>query len=84
MDSCCHSAAVSKIMAFTDIQGIHKGNRAVTMLLQLASFSGGRSTMRFYRWIKLFDNRVAMSNWTDDEIVNMLVTKLASAANEMH
>jgi len=39
--------------------------------------------MRFDRWIKLFDNIVAMSNWTDDEIVNMLVTKLTGAANEM-
>ena len=83
MDSCSHSAAVSQIMALTDIQGIHKGNRAVTMLLQLPSFSGGPSTMRFDRWIKLFDNIVAMSNWSDDEIVNMLVTKLTGAANEM-
>jgi hypothetical protein len=83
MDSCSHSAAVTQIMALTDIQGIHKGNRAVTMLLQLPSFSGGPATMRFDRRIKLFDNIVAMSNWTNDEIVNMLVTKLTDAANEM-
>ncbi len=83
MDSCSHAAAVSQIIALTDIQGIHKGNRAVTMFLQLPSFSGGPSTMRFDRWIKLLDNIVAISNWTDDEIVNMLVTKLTGAANEM-
>ena len=39
--------------------------------------------MRFDRWIKLFDNIVAMSNWTDDKIFNMLVTKLTGTANEM-
>ena len=68
MGPCSHSAAVSQIMSLTDIQGIHKGNRVVTMLLQLSSFSGGPSTMRFDRGIKLFDNIMAMSNWTDDEI----------------
>jgi hypothetical protein len=70
-------------MALTDLQSVHKGNRAVTMLLQVPSFNGDPSTMRFDRWIKLFDNIVAMSNWTDDEIVNMLVTKVTGAANEM-
>ncbi len=39
--------------------------------------------MRFDQWIKLFDNIVTMSNWTDEEIVTMLVTKLTGAANEM-
>ena len=39
--------------------------------------------MRFDQWIKLFDNIVIMSNWTDKEIVTMLVTKLTGAANEM-
>ena len=65
MDSYSHSTTVSQIMALTDIQGIHKGNQAVTML-QLPSFSGGPSTMCFDRWIKFFDNIVTMSNWTDD------------------
>jgi hypothetical protein len=83
MDSFSQQAAISQIMTLTDIQDIHKGNRAVTMLLQLPSFSGGPSTMRFDQWIKLFDNIVAMSNWTDEEIVTMLVTKLTGAANEM-
>jgi hypothetical protein len=83
MNSCSHSAAVPEIMVHTNMQGIHKGNRAVTILLQLPSFSGGPSTMRFDRWVKLFDNIVAMSKWTDDEIVNILVTKLTGAANEM-
>ena len=39
--------------------------------------------MRFDRWIKLFDNIVAMSNWTDDKIVNILVTKVTGAAIKM-
>jgi hypothetical protein len=82
MDSFSQQAAVSQIMTLTDIQGIHKGNRAVTMLLQLPFFSGGPA-MRSDQWIKLFDNIVAMSNWTDEEIVTMLVTKLTGAANEM-
>ena len=70
-------------MALTDIKGIHKGNRAVTMLLQLPSFTGGTQTMRFDRRIKLFYNIVAMSNWFDEEFVNKLVKKLKGAANEM-
>ncbi len=81
-DSFSQPATVSQ-MALTDLQSVHKGNRAVTMLLQVPSFNGDPSTMRFDRWIKLFDNIVAMSSWTDDEIVNMLVTKLTGAANEM-
>ena len=27
--------------------------------------------MRFDQWIKLFDNIVTMSNWTDEEIVTV-------------
>ena len=81
-DSFSQPATVSQ-MALADLQSVHKGNRAVTMLLQVPSFNGDPSTMRFDRWIKLFDNIVAMSNWTDDEIVNMLVTKVTGAANEM-
>ena len=81
-DSFSQPATVSQ-MALADLQSVHKGNRAVTMLLQVPSFNGDPSTMRFDRWIKLFDNIVAMSNWTDDEIVNMLVTKVTGATNEM-
>jgi hypothetical protein len=39
--------------------------------------------MTFDHWIKLFDNVVAKSNWTEKETVNMLVTKLTGATHEM-
>jgi hypothetical protein len=57
-------------MALGDLNDLKKGNRALTMLLQLPNFSGGPKSIRFDRWIKLFDNIVAMSNWKDDETVN--------------
>ncbi len=70
-------------MALGDLNDLQKGNRALTMPLQLPNFSGGPTSIRFDIWIKLFDNIVAMSNWTDDEMVNMLITKLTGPAHEM-
>ncbi|KAK4006748.1 hypothetical protein OUZ56_011906 [Daphnia magna] len=51
-------------LSLGDLQDYQKGQRALTMLLQIPNFSGGL-TARFDRWIKLFDNVVAMSNWTE-------------------
>ncbi|KAI9552210.1 hypothetical protein GHT06_022553 [Daphnia sinensis] len=52
------------------------------MLIQLQNFTGGPST-RFDRWIKLFENVVAMSNWNEKEKMNMLVTKMAGPAHDI-
>ncbi|KAK4013587.1 hypothetical protein OUZ56_026140 [Daphnia magna] len=65
-----------------DLQELQKGQRAQTMLIQLQNFTGGPST-RFDRWIKLFENIVAMSNWKEKEKINMLVTKMASSAYDI-
>ncbi|KAK4045297.1 hypothetical protein OUZ56_032835 [Daphnia magna] len=65
-----------------DLQDYQKGQRALTMLLQIPNFSGGL-TARFDRWIKLFDNVVAISNWTDEDKINMPITKMTGAANEI-
>lgn len=51
------------------------------MLIQLQHFTGGPS-IRFNRWIKLFENIVAMSNW-NKERMNMLVTKMAGSAHDI-
>jgi hypothetical protein len=83
MDSPLNLSTIANVMALGDLHDLQKGNRALTMLLQLPSFSGGPTTLRFHRWIKLFDNIVAMSNWTDDETVNMLITKLTGPAHDM-
>ncbi len=65
-----------------DFSDYQKGQRALTMLLQLPNFSGSPAT-RFDRWIKLFENVVAMSNWTDEEKVNMLITKMTDKAHDI-
>ena len=65
-----------------DFNDYQKGQRALTMLLNLPSFSGSPVT-RFDRWIKLFENVVAMSNWTDEEKVNMLITKMTDKAHDI-
>ncbi len=65
-----------------NLNDYQKGQRALTMLLQLPSFSGGPVT-RFDRWIKLFENIVTMSNWTPEEKVNMLVTKMTDKAHDI-
>jgi hypothetical protein len=83
MDSPINLSTIANVMALGDLNDLQKGNRALTMLLQLPNFSGGPTSIRFDRWIKLFDNIVAMSNWTDDETVNMLITKLTGPAHEM-
>jgi hypothetical protein len=83
MDSPLNLSTIANVMALGDLHDLQKGNRALTMLLQLPNFSGGPTTLRFDRWIKLFDNIVAMSNWTDDETVNMLITKLTGPAHDM-
>ena len=36
--------------------------------------------VRFHRWIKLFDNVVAMSNWNNSDIISMLSTKMTGEA----
>ena len=64
---------------FTDL---HKGQRALTLLLQIPSFSGSPA-LRFDRWIKQFENVVNMSNWSDDEKVNMLTTKMTDKAYDI-
>ena len=64
---------------FTDL---HKGQRALTLLLQIPIFSGSPA-VRFDRWIKQFENVVNMSNWTDDEKVNMLTTKMTDKAYDI-
>lgn len=64
---------------FTDL---HKGQRALTLLLQIPTFSGSPA-LRFDRWIKQFENVVNMSNWTDDEKVNMLTTKMTDKAYDI-
>ena len=65
-----------------NLNDYQKGQRALTMLIQLPNFSGGPAT-RFDRWIKLFENIVAMSNWSDDEKVNMLITKMTDRAHDI-
>ncbi|KAK4007625.1 hypothetical protein OUZ56_012779 [Daphnia magna] len=65
-----------------DLQELQKGQHAQTMLIQPQNFTGGPST-RFDRWIKLFENIVAMSNWNEKETMNMLVTKMAGSAHDI-
>ena len=67
---------------FSDLSDFHKGQRALTMLIQLPSFSGSPMT-RFERWIKLFENVVSMSNWNNEEKINMLVTKMTDKAHDI-
>ncbi|KAK4021379.1 hypothetical protein OUZ56_003296 [Daphnia magna] len=50
---------VTNVIPVGDLQELQKGPRAQTMLIQLQNFTGGR----FDRWIELFENIVAMSNW---------------------
>jgi hypothetical protein len=76
IDSPITLSSIANVMVLGDLHDLQKGNRALTMLIQLPSFGSSPWTMRFDRWIKLFDNIVAMSDWTSDETVNMLVTKL--------
>ncbi|XP_045027153.1 uncharacterized protein LOC123470666 [Daphnia magna] len=59
-----------------------KGREAITMLNQLQNFSGSPA-VRFDRWIKLFDNVVAMSNWDNAEIISMLSTKMSGEAYDL-
>ena len=63
-------------LAGADLVGFQNGQRALTMLLQVPTFSGGPST-RFDRWIKQFDNVAINSNWSDSETVSMLLTKMS-------
>ncbi len=74
-----HLHTLPPVGDFSDYQ---KGQRALTMLLQLPSFSGSPVT-RFDRWIKLFENVVAMSNWNEEEKVNMLITKMTDKAHDI-
>ncbi len=83
MESPIKLSNIASVMILGDLHDLQKGNRALSMLIQLPSFGSGLSTMRFDRWIKLFENIVAMSDWTSDETVNMLVTKLTGEAHEM-
>ncbi|KAI9562512.1 hypothetical protein GHT06_009954 [Daphnia sinensis] len=73
---------VTNVIPIRDLQELQKGQRAQTMLIQLQNFTGGPST-RFDRWIKLFENVVAMSNWNEKEKMNMLVTKMAGPAHDI-
>ncbi|KAK4028403.1 hypothetical protein OUZ56_017683 [Daphnia magna] len=73
---------VTNVIPIGDLQELQKGQRAQTMLIQLQNFTGGPST-RFDRWIKLFENIVAMSNWNEKEKMNMLVTKMAGSAHDI-
>ena len=57
----------------------HDGKEATIMLNQIQNYTGS-PTVRFDRWIKRFDNIVAMSNWNDDEIINMLCIKMSGEA----
>ena len=66
----------------SNLTDLHKGQRALTLLLQIPAFSGSPS-IRFDRWIKQFENVVNMSNWTDDEKVNMLTTKMTDKAYDI-
>jgi hypothetical protein len=83
IDSPITLSSIANVMVLGDLHDLQKGNRALTMLIQLPSFGSSPWTMRFDRWIKLFDNIVAMSDWTSDETVNMLVTKLTGEAHEL-
>ncbi|KAK4006498.1 hypothetical protein OUZ56_011652 [Daphnia magna] len=73
---------VTNVIPIGDLQELQKGQGAQTMLIQLQNFTGGPST-RFDRWIKLFENIVAMSNWNEKEKMNMLVTKIAGSAHDI-
>ncbi|KAK4007052.1 hypothetical protein OUZ56_012207 [Daphnia magna] len=59
-----------------------KGREAITILNQLQNFSGS-PTVRFDRWIKLFDNVVSMSNWDNAEIISMRSTKMSGEAYDL-
>ena len=83
MESPIKLSNIAGVMVLGDLHDLQKGNHALAMLIQLPSFGSGRSTMRFDRWIKLFDNIVAMSDWTSEETVSMLITKLTGEAHEM-
>ena len=50
------------------------------MLNHIQNYTGGQA-VRFDRWIKLFDNVVAMSNWNNSDIISMLSTKMTGKAN---
>jgi hypothetical protein len=54
----------------------------MTMLNQIQNYTGSPA-VRFDRWIKLFDNVVAMSNWNNADIVNMLSTKMSGEAYDL-
>jgi hypothetical protein len=49
------------------------------MLNHIQNYTGGQA-VRFDRWIKLFDNVVAMSNWNNSDIISMLSTKMTGEA----
>ena len=74
--------AINNITPVGDFNEFHKGQRALTMLIQLPNFSGSPAT-RFERWIKLFENVVSMSNWSDEEKINMLITKMTDKAHDI-
>ena len=57
----------------------HKGRGAMTMLNQIQNYSGSPA-IRFDRWIKLFDNVIAMSNWDNSDTINLLSTKMSGDA----
>jgi hypothetical protein len=67
---------VKEVRTFSDT---HKGRGAITMLNQIQNYTGSPA-VRFDRWIKLFDNVVAMSNWNNSDIVSMLSTKMSGEA----
>jgi hypothetical protein len=67
---------VKEVRTFSDT---HKGRGALTMLNQIQNYTGSPA-VRFDRWIKLFDNVVAMSNWNNSDIVGMLSTKMSGEA----
>ena len=77
-----HQMADVSVPPVGDLNDYQKGQRALTMLIQLPNFSGSPAT-RFDRWIKLFENIVSMSNWSDEEKVNMLITKMTDRAHDI-
>ena len=64
---------------FRTFSDTHKGRGAITMLNQIQNYTGSPA-VHFDRWIKLFDNVVAMSNWNNSDIVSMLSTKMSGDA----
>ncbi|KZS20520.1 Uncharacterized protein APZ42_012773 [Daphnia magna] len=50
---------------------------------QHEQYSSSEHQQLFDRWIKLFENVVEMSNWNEDEKINMLIPKISDTANEI-